>query len=127
MYDRTLRPDQSGVISNNTMFTIPQKRYESTDPFDTKSQLNRTPESFNQMTIFKNPNLEFEQVQETLSNKINQITPDDSANIEQALDSLKFSHPYSTSRKSDKGISANNFPNNNPPIQSNEMTNLRYH
>ena len=116
--------DQSGNISNNNIFTTPQKRYESMDPFETKLQLNRTPESFNQTTIFKNPNLEFEQVQETLPNETNQITPYDSANIEQALDSLKFLHSYSTSRKSDKGISANNLPNNNLPIQSTEMTNL---
>ena len=49
---------------------------------------------------------------------------DDYANIEQALDSLKSSHPYSTSKKSNKEISANNLPNTNLPIQSIEMMNL---
>ena len=73
MYDKTLCPDQFGDILNNKIFTPPQKRYKSIDPFETKSQLNKTPESFNQTTIFKNPNLEFEQVQETLPNKSNQI------------------------------------------------------
>ena len=53
-----------------------------------------------------NPSLESQQLQENLPNKINQITLNDSGNVEQALDSLKFSHPYSTSRKSDKEISA---------------------
>ena len=84
MYDRTLCPNQSGDISNDKIFT-PQKRYESIDLFATKSQLNRTPESLNRTTIFNNPNLELQQVQEELTNKINQITLDDSANIEQAL------------------------------------------
>ena len=118
-YDRTLCPDQSSNISNNEIFTPFQKGYEFIDPFATKSQLNRTPES--------------QQVQENLPYKINQITLNDSANIEQALDSLKFSHPYSTFRKSDEEISANNspsktainnLPNNNLPIQSTEMMNL---
>ena len=53
---------------------------------------------------------------------------DDSANIEQALTSLKSSHAYSTSKKSDKEISANNLPNNslnnNLPIQPTKMMNL---
>ena len=125
--DRTLCPDQFGDISNNKILTTPQKGYESIDPFETKSQLNRTPESFDQTAIFKNPNLEFEQIQETLPNKINQVTLDDPANIEQALESLKSSHPLSTSRKSDKEILPNNLPNilpNNQPIQSFEMMNL---
>ena len=39
---------------------------------------------------------------------MNQITLDDSANNEQALNSLKSLHPYSTSKKSDKEILANN-------------------
>ena len=56
LYDRTLCPNQS--------------------------QLNRTPESFNQTVILNNPNLESEQVQANLPNKINQITLDNSANIE---------------------------------------------
>ena len=63
--------------------------------------------------------------------KINQIILDDSANIEQALETLKSSHSYSTSRKSNKEILANNLPNkspknlpNNLPIQSIEMINL---
>ena len=105
------------------MFTTPQKRNEAIDSFAIKSQLNRTLESFNQTTIFNNPNLEFEQVQEMLPYKINQITLDDSANIEQAVDSPKSSHPYSTSKKSDKEFSANNLPNNNLPIRSTEMMN----
>ena len=92
------------------------------DPFSTKSQLNRTPES-NQTTIFNNPNVESQQVREEFPNKTNQITLDDSANIEQALNSLKFSHPLSTSRKSDKEVSVNNLPNN-LPIQSIEIMNL---
>ena len=75
-------------------------------------QLNRTPEPFNQTALLNNPNSESEQVQENLPNKINQITLGNSANIEQALNSLKSSHPYSTSKKSDKEISANNLPNN---------------
>ena len=78
-----------------------KKRYKAIDPFETKSQLNRTPESFNQTAILNNPNIESEQAQENLSNKINQITLGDSANIEQALNALKSSYPYSTSRKSD--------------------------
>ena len=77
----------------------------------------------NQTTIFNNQNLESQQVQEDLPNKNNQITLDDSANMEQALNSLKFSHPLSTSRKSDKEVSVNNSPNN-LPIQSIEMMNL---
>ena len=79
--DRTLCPDQFGDISNNKILTTPQKGQESIDPFETKSQPNRNPESFNQTSIFKNPNLEFEQVQETIPNKINQIIFDDSASI----------------------------------------------
>ena len=63
--DRNLCPEQFGDISNNKILTTLQKRYESIDPFETKSQLNRTPEYFNQTTIFKNRNLEFEEVQET--------------------------------------------------------------
>ena len=102
MYDKTLCPDQFGEISNDKIFTLPQKRYKSIDPFATKSQLNRTPESLNQTTIFNNPNLESQQVQETLPNKIIRLILDDSANIDQVLDSLKSSHPLSTSRKSDK-------------------------
>ena len=46
------------------------------------------------------------------------------ANIEQALDSLKFSHPLSTSKKSDKEVSINNLSNNLPnnlPTQLTEM------
>ena len=81
----------------------------------------------NQTTIFNNPNLESQQVREELPNKMNQITLDDCANIEQALNSLKFSHPLSTSRKSDKEVSVNNLPSNslnNLPIQSIKMTNL---
>ena len=44
--------------------------------------------------------------------------------MEQALNSLKSSHPYSTSEKYDKEISANNLPNPNLPIQPIEMINL---
>ena len=124
MYDRTLCRDQSSDNSNNKIFTTPHKRYESIDPFETKLDPNRTPESSNQTTIFKNPNLKFEQVKETLPNKINQITPDDSANIEKALDSLKSSHPFSNSRKSNKEILANNLSNNNLTIQPTEIMNL---
>ena len=90
-------------------------------------QLNRTPESLNQTTIFNNPNLESQQIQEELPNKNSQITLDDSANIEQALNSLKFSHPLSNSRKSDKEVSVNNSLNNLPNnllIQSIEIMNL---
>ena len=51
--------------------------------------------------------------------------PNDSTNIKQALNSLKFSYPYSTSRKPDRETLANNppsktainnLPNNNLPI-----------
>ena len=91
-------------------------------------QLNRTSEYFNQKAILNNPNLKSEKVQENLPNKINQTTLDDSADTEKALNSLKSSHPYSTSRKSDKEISANNLlntlPNNNLPIQPIETINL---
>ena len=73
MYDRTLCPDQSGDISNNQIFTPPQRIYEAINPFVTSSQLNRTPESFNQTAILNNPNLESKKVQEDLPNKINQI------------------------------------------------------
>ena len=52
LYDRTLCPNPSGDISNNKILTPPQKRYKSIDPFATKSQLNKTPEYFNQTTIF---------------------------------------------------------------------------
>ena len=81
----------------------------------------------NQTTIFNNPNLESQQVQEELPNKNNQITLDDPANIEPALISLKFSHPLSNSRESDKEVLVNNSPNNLPntlPMQSIEMMNL---
>ena len=100
------------------------------NPFGTRSQLNRTPESFNQTAILNNSNLESQQVQEELLNKINQITPNDTANIGQVLHWLKFSHPNSTSRKYHKEISTNNspgtitinnLPNNNLPIQLTEM------
>ena len=91
-------------------------------------QLNRTPESFNQTAILNNTNLESKQIRENLPNKINQITLDESANIEQALYSLKSSHLYWTSKKSYKEISANNLPNNllnnNLPIQSTEIMHL---
>ena len=82
MYDRTLCPDQSGDILNNQIFTPPPRRYKAIDEFATTSQLNRTPESFNQTAILNNPNLESEQVQENLPNEVNQITLDDSASIE---------------------------------------------
>ena len=129
LYDRTLCAQENSCdISNFQVPALPQEGYEFIDPFSTKSQLNRTPETFNHTAIFNNPNLEFEQVQEILPNKLNQITPD---NIEQAFDSLKYSDPYSTSRKSNKEILANNVPNNLPnilpnnlPIQSFEMMNL---
>ena len=128
LYDKTLCPDQFSEISNDKIFSLPQKRYKSIDPFATKSQLNRTPESFNQTTIFKNPNLEFEQVQEILPYKSNQTIIDDSANIEQNLNSPKSSYPLSTSRKSDKEVSIHNLPNNLPsnlpnnlPTQPTEM------
>ena len=132
LYDRTLcAQENSSDISNNQVPALPQEGYEFINPFLTISQLNRTPESLNKTTIFNNPNLESQQVQETLPNKINQLTLDDPANIEQALDSLKSSHPLSTSRKSDNEILANNLPNNSPtilpnnlPIQSFEMMNL---
>ena len=75
----------------------------------TKSQLNMTPESSSQTAILNNLNLEFEQVQENSPKKINQITLDDSANIERSFNLLKSSHPYSTSRKSNTEISANNL------------------
>ena len=126
MYDRTLCPNQSGDISNDKIFTLPQKRYESIDTFATKSQLNRTSESLNQITIFNNPILESQQNQENLSDKINQITLNDSANIEQALNSLKFSHPLSASRKCDKEVSVNNLPKNLPNnLPTNQQVSLR--
>ena len=126
MYVKTSCPNQSGDISNDKIFTPPQKRYESIDPFATKSQLNRTPESLNQTTIFNNPNLELHQVREELPNKINEIMLDDSVNIEQALNSLKFSHPLSTSKKSDKEISVNNLPSNTEMnLPTNQQVSLR--
>ena len=85
LYDRTLCPNQSGETSNDKIFTLPQKKYKSIDPFATKSQLNRTPESLNQTTIFNNPNLELQQIRDELPNQINQSTLADSANIEQAI------------------------------------------
>ena len=100
--------ENSSDISNNQVPVLPQEGYAFIDPFSTKSQLNRTPESLNQTTIFNNPNLESQQVREKLRNKTNQITLDDSVNIEQALNLLKFSHPLSTSRKSDIEVSVNN-------------------
>ena len=93
--------ENSSDISNNQVPALLQEGYEFIDPFSTKSQLNRTPVSSYQTTIFNKPNLESQQVREELPNKTNQIMLDDSANIEQALDSLKFPHPLSTSRKSD--------------------------
>ena len=91
----------------------------------------------NQTAILDYQILESEQVQENLPEKINQITLNNSTKIEQALNSLKFPHPYSTSRKSDKEISANNLPskteinkspnnlpNNNQPTKSTEIMNL---
>ena len=42
LYDRTLCPDQSGDISNNTIFTTPQRGYKAIHPFAIKSQLSRT-------------------------------------------------------------------------------------
>ena len=114
LYDKTLCPDQIGEISNDKIFTLPQKRYKSIDPFATKSQLNRTPESLNQTTIFNNPNLKLQQIREKLPNQINQSTLADSANPEQALNSPKFSYRFSTSRKSDKEVSINNLSNNLP-------------
>ena len=66
LYDRTLCPNQTSDISSNQIFTPPQKGYESIDPFATKSQLNRTPESFYQTAILNYQNLESEQVQENL-------------------------------------------------------------
>ena len=129
--DRTSCPQEnSSDISNDKSFALSQQRYESIDPFATKSQLNRIPESFNQKAILNYQILESEQVQENLPEEINQITLNDSANIEQALDSLKFSHPYSTSRKfnwenptnnlpSERVI--NNLPNNNLPTQPTKM------
>ena len=72
---------QSSNISNNRIVAPFQNGYEFIDPFATKSQLNRTLESFNQTTVFNNPNLESQQVREELPNKINQITLNDSANI----------------------------------------------
>ena len=123
--DRTLCPQEnSSDISDNKILAPSQQRYESIDPFETTSQLNRLPESFNQTAILNNPNSEFGQVQEKLPSKINQITPDDSSNIEQALNSLKSSRPYSTSSKSNTEILANNLPSNNLPIQPIEMMNL---
>ena len=129
--DRTLCPQEnSSDISNDKIFTSSQQRYELVDPFETKSQLNRTPESFKQTAILNNQILESEQVQENLLEKINQITLNDSANIEQALDSLKCSHPYSTSRKFNRKnpinnltseTVINNLPNNNLPTQPTEM------
>ena len=125
MCDRTLCPQEnSSNISDNKIVASSQQRYESIDPFATTSQLNRTPESFNQTAILNNPNSESGQVQENSPSKINQITPDDSSNIEQALNSLKFSRPYSTSKKSNIEILANYLPNNNLPIQPIEMMNL---
>ena len=56
LYNRTLCPNPSGDTSNNKIFTPTEKRYESIDPFATKSPLNTTPQSFKQ-TIFNNPNL----------------------------------------------------------------------
>ena len=81
------------IYTKNQVPALPQKEYEFIDPFSTKSQLNRTPESLNQTTIFNNPYLESQQVQEELSNKTNQITLDDFANIEQALNFVKFFTP----------------------------------
>ena len=117
-------------ISNGKIFAPSQQRYEIVDPFATKSQLNRTPESFNQTAILNYQILESEQVQENLPEEINKITLNDPANIEEALDSLKFSHPYSTSRKFNRENPANNLPsetvinnlpNNNIPTQPTEM------
>ena len=126
MCDRTLCPQEnSSDISYYTKIFAPsQQRYESIDPFATTSQLNRTPESFNQTAILNNPDSESRQVQENLASKTNQITPDDSSNIEQTLNSQKSSRPYSVSRKSNTKILANNLPNNNLPIQPIEMMNL---
>ena len=128
LYNRTLcEKENSSDTSNNQVPALPQEGYEFIDPFSTKSQLNRTPESLNQTTMFNNPNLESQQVRKELPNKTNQITLDDSANIKQALNSLKFSHPLSTSRKSDKEVSVNNLSNNSPnnlPIQFIEMMKL---
>ena len=132
LYDRTLCAQKnSSDISNNQVPALPREGYEFIDPFLNESKLNRTPESLNQTTIFNNPNLESQQIREKLPNKTNQITLDDRANIKQALNLLKFSHPLSTSRKSDKGVSVNNLPNNssnnlpnNLLIQSIEMMNL---
>ena len=64
LYDKTLCLDQFEEISNDKIFTLPKKRYKSIDPFATKSQLIRTPESLNQTTIFNNPNLELQQIRE---------------------------------------------------------------
>ena len=71
--------------------------------------------------MLNNLNLESQQDKEDIPNKINPITLKDSANIEQALDSLQFSHPCSTSRKFDRKNSTNNLPNNNIPAQPTEM------
>ena len=46
-------------------------------------------------------------------------------NIKHAFNSLKFSHSYSTFRKSDKEILPNNLPINHLPIQSANMTDLQ--
>ena len=137
--DRTLCPQEnSSDISNGKMFAPSQQRYELVDPFAIKSQLNRTPESFNQTVILNYQILESEQDQENLPEEINQITLNDSANIEEALDSLKPSHPYSTSRKFNRENPTNNppsetvinnLPNNNIPTQPTEMnlpTNHKY-
>ena len=121
----------------NQIFTAPQTGYESIDPFEAKSQPNSTLESFIQTAILNCQNLESAQVQENLREEINQITLNNSTNIEQALNSLKFLHLYSTSRKSDKEVLANNLPsktainnlpnnlpNNNLLNKSTEMMNL---
>ena len=115
----------SSDISNDKIFAPSQQRYELVEPFATKSQLNRTPESFNQTAILNNQISELEQVQENLPEEINQITLNDPANIEEALDSLKCSHPYSTSRKFNMENPATNLPSetviNNLQTQPTQM------